>query len=66
MFLWKKMINTHQKKQNFKEIFKIGSGHITDIITSVDREELVESGEKVLKIFEGKLFRVNFEFNLLR
>ena len=37
------------------------NGYIIDILTSVDIQEIVKIGGKVIKIYEGVIYRENFK-----
>ena len=39
------------------------NGYITQILTSVDIQEIVKIGCKVVEIYEGVIYRENFEIN---
>ena len=38
-------------------------GYIIDTLTSVDIQEIVEIGGKVIEIYEGVIYRENFELS---
>ena len=37
------------------------NGYITQIMTSVDIQEIVKIGDKVIQIYEGVIYRENYE-----
>ena len=39
------------------------NGYITQVLTSVDIQEIVKSGGKVIEIYEGVVYRENFIIN---
>ena len=50
-----------KEKVNRKEINRMRNGYITQILTSVDIQETVKIGGKVIQIYEGVIYRENFE-----
>ena len=42
------------------------NGYITDTLTSVDIQEIVEIGGKVFQIYEGVFYRENFKVSPFR
>ena len=50
-------INEKEKKN---EINRMRNGYIIDTLTSVDIQEIVKTGGKVIEIYEGVLYRENF------
>ena len=47
------------KKKQKIEINRMGNGYITQVLTSVDIQEIVKIGEKVVVIYEGVIYREN-------
>ena len=45
------------------EVNNMMNGHIIDTLTSVDNCEVVKRGGKVIKIYEGVIYRENFEIS---
>ena len=45
------------------EINRMRNGYITQVLTSVDIREIVKFGGKVIEIYEGVIYRENFEIN---
>ena len=39
------------------------NGYIVDTLTSVDNQEIVKSGGKVIEIYEGIIYRENFKIS---
>ena len=39
------------------------NGYITQVLTSVDIQEIVKIGGKVVEIYKGVIYRVNFELS---
>ena len=50
-----------EEKVNKIEINRMRNGYITQVLTSVDIQEIVKIGEKVIEIYEGVIYRENFE-----
>ena len=48
------------------EVNRMRNGYIIDTITSVDNQEIVKIGEKVVEIYEGVIYRENFKVSLFR
>ena len=46
------------------EINRMRNGYIIDTLTSVDIEEFVKVGAKVLKIYEGVIYKESFKTSL--
>ena len=42
------------------------NGYIIDTLTSVDIQEIIKIGGKVIEIFEGVIYRENFEVSPFR
>ena len=42
------------------------NGYIVEVLTSVDIQEIVKIGGKVIKILEGVIYRENFELSPFR
>ena len=49
-----------EKVENI-EVNRMRNGYIIDTMTSVDIQETVKAGGRVIKIFEGVVFRENFK-----
>ena len=45
------------------EINRLRNGYITQVLTSVDIQEIVKIGGRVIEIYEGVVYRENFEIN---
>ena len=43
------------------EINRLGNGYITQVLTSVDIQEIIEIGGRVIQRFEGVIYRENFQ-----
>ena len=43
------------------EIIRMKNGYIQDTLTSVDIQEIVKIGGKVIEIYEGVIYRENFK-----
>ena len=52
-----------KQKINKMEINRMRNGYITQVLTSVDIQEIVKIGGKVIQIYEGVIHRENFERN---
>ena len=37
------------------------NGYIVDILTSVDIQEIIKTGGKLIKIYEGVIYKENFK-----
>ena len=48
------------------EVNKMGNGYITDTLTSVDIQEIVKIGGKVVEIYEGVIYRQSFKVSPFR
>ena len=48
------------------EVNRMRNGHIIDVLTSVDICEIVKIGGKVIRIYEGVLYRENFKVSPFR
>ena len=48
------------------EINRMRNGYIIDTLTSVDIQEIVEIGGKVVEIYEGVIYQENFKVSLFR
>ena len=48
------------------EINRMRNGYIIDTLTSVDIQEIVKIGGKVIKIYEGVIYRENFKVSPFR
>ena len=48
------------------EVNRMRNGYIIDTLTSVDNQETVEIGGKVIEIYEGVIYRENFKVNPFR
>ena len=55
-----------KEKVNKMEINRMRNGYIIDYLTSVDIQEIVKIGGKVIQIYEGVIYRENFEVNPFR
>ena len=45
------------------EVNRMRNGYIIDTLTSVDTQEIVKIGGKVVRIYEGVLYRENFKLS---
>ena len=52
-----------KEKVNKTEVSRMRNGYITQIMTSVDIQEVFKIGGKVIEIYEGVIYRENFEMN---
>ena len=52
-----------KEKEKKNEINRMRSGYITQVLTSVDIQEIVKIGGKSIEIYEGVFCRENFEIN---
>ena len=50
-----------KEKVNKIEINRMRNGYIIEVLTSVDIEEIVKIGGKVIQIYEGVIYRENFK-----
>ena len=50
-----------KEKQKKIEINRMRNGYIVDILTSVDIQEIVKIGSKVIEIYEGVIYHDNFK-----
>ena len=50
-----------KEKEKKIEIIRMRSGYILDTLTSVDIQEIVIFGGKVVHIYEGVIYRENFK-----
>ena len=50
-----------KKKSNKIEVNRLRNGYITDTLTSVDIQEIVKNGGKIIEIYEGVIYRENFK-----
>ena len=48
------------------EINRMRNGYITQVLTSFDIQEIVKIGGKVIKIYEGVIYRENFKVSPFR
>ena len=56
-------VKEHEKKI---EINRMRNGYIKDHLTSVDIQEIVKIGGKVIEIYGGKIYRENFKVSPFR
>ena len=52
-----------KEKENKLEINRMRNGYIIDFLTSVDIQEIVKIGGKVIEIYEGVIYRENFKIS---
>ena len=52
-----------KEKINKFEINRMRNGYITQIMTSVDIQEIVKIGGKVIRIYEGVIYRENYKIS---
>ena len=52
-----------KEKEKKIEINRMRNGYITQVLTFVDIQEIVKIGGKVIEIYEGVIYRVNFKIN---
>ena len=52
-----------KEKEKKIEINRMPNGYITQVLTSVDIQEIVKIGGRVIEIFEGVIYRENFKIN---
>ena len=55
-----------KERINKTEINRMRHGYIIDTLTSVDIQEIVKIGVKVIEIYEGVIYRENFKVNPFR
>ena len=55
-----------KEKEKKIEINRMRNGYIIDTLTSVDIQEIVKIGGKVIEIYEGVIYRENFKINPFR
>ena len=55
-----------KEKKKKIEINRMRIGYIIDTFTSVDIQEIVKIGGKVIEIYEGVIYRENFKVSLFR
>ena len=59
----KKLIVQHlpvKEQLNKTEINRMRNGHFFDTLTSIDIQENVKNGSKMIEIYEGVIYRENF------
>ena len=49
-----------KERVNKMEINRMFNGYIIDTLTSVDIQEIIEIGGKIIQIYEGVIYRENF------
>ena len=62
----KKLIVQHlpvKEKEKIIKINRMRNGYITQVLTSVDIQEIGKIGGKVIEIYEGVIYRENFKIN---
>ena len=52
-----------KEKEKKIEYNRMRNGYITQVLTSVDIQEIVKIGVRVIEIFEGDIYRENFKIN---
>ena len=57
---------TKQRKVKKIEVNRMRNGHIIDTLTSVDTQEIVKIGGKVIQIYKGVIYRENFKVSPFR
>ena len=65
----KNLLDQHlpvKEKEKKTEINRMGNGYNQDYLTSVDIQEIVENGEKVIEVYEGVIYRENCEISPFR
>ena len=65
----KKLIVQHlpvKEKEKEIEINRMRRGYIIDYLTSVDIQQIVEVGAKVIEVYEGVIYRKNFKVSLFK
>ena len=55
-----------KEKVNKIEINRMRNGYIIDTLTSVDMQEIIKIGGKVIEIYEGVIYRENFKVSPFR
>ena len=55
-----------KEKEKKIEINRMRNGYIVDTLTSVDIQEIVKIGGKVIEIYEGVIYRENFKVSPFR
>ena len=55
-----------KEKEKKIEFNRLRNGYIIDYLTSVDIQEIVKNGGEVIQIFEGVIYRENFEVSPFR
>ena len=55
-----------KEKEKKMEFNRMRNGYIIDTLTSVDIQEIVEIGGKVIEIYEGVVYRENFKVSPFR
>ena len=55
-----------KEKEKKIEINRMRNGHIIDTLTSVDIQEIVKIGGKLIQIYEGVIYRENFKVSPFR
>ena len=55
-----------KEKVNKIEVNRVRNGYIIDVLTSVDIQEIVKIGGKVIKIYEGDIYRENYKISPFR
>ena len=50
-----------KEKEKNNEINRMRKGHITQVLTSVDIQEVDKIGSKLIEIYEGVIYRENFK-----
>ena len=55
-----------KEKEKKIEINRMGNGYIIDTLTSVDIQEIVKIGGKVIEIYQSVIYRENFEVSPFR
>ena len=48
------------------EVNRMRNGYITDTLTSVDIQEIIKIGGKLIEIYEGPIYRENFKISPFR
>ena len=55
-----------KEKEKKIEINRMRNGYIIDTLTSVDIQEIVKIGGKVIEVYEGVIYRESFKVNPFR
>ena len=55
-----------QEREKKNEINRMRNGYIIEYLTSVDIQEIVKIGGRVIEIYEGVIYRENFKVSLFR